>query len=123
MSSYETEHARDAPSTSSTQPRRPDLSTFFTALDLTAAPSTSSNSHTTEPLPSNVSAAYRMLANALQVMNGETEGVAIDHGFSPREQSGGLLDGMIESLMMGAERPPREVDGMSDEWFVGMSSY
>jgi len=123
MSSYETEHARDAPSTSSSQPRRPDLSSFFTALDLTSAPTNSNNAHTTEPLPSNVSAAYRMLANALQVMSGETEGVAIDHGFSPTEQSGGLLQGMIESLMSGAERPPRDVDGMSDQWFVGMSEY
>jgi len=120
------EHNITRPNTTadSNNPRRPDLSSFFSALELTNNASTSAahnSGHGPEPLPANVSAAYRMLANALQVMTGETEGVAIDHGFD-REAAGrsGLLDGMIETLMMGAERPPREVDGMSDEFFAGM---
>jgi len=128
MSGYEEEHSIPRNSTttanpSTSQPRRPDLSSFFTALDLT----NTSNTHNphTEATPSNVSAAFRMLANALQVMGGETEGVAIDHGFPARGQGEGgghnqLLEGMIETLMMGAERPPSQVEGMPDSWFDGM---
>lgn len=126
MSGYEEEHSiprNDTTTNSSTtQPRRPDLSSFFSALDLT----NTSNTHNphAEATPSNVSAAFRMLANALQVMGGETEGVAIDHGFAAREGGGHnqLLEGMIETLMMGAERPPAQVEGMSDSWFDGMYS-
>lgn len=127
MSGYEEEHSipRTTTTSTSSQPRRPDLSSFFTALDLTNTSSTT-NPHA-EPTPSTVSAAFRMLANALQVMGGETEGVAIDHGFPARNGDGAgehlahtqLLEGMIETLMMGAERPPGKVEGMSDAWFDG----
>lgn len=70
------------------------------------------------PLPQNVSAVYRQLANAYQVMLGETEGVAIEHPTAPGGHNSELLGGLIEMLMRNAEDPPREVHGMPEEFFV-----
>lgn len=88
--------------------RRPDLSTFFSTLELVDT----SGEHTQRinthalPQPGDVAAAFRTLANAFLVMRGEpipAEGRADD-----------VLATLVESLMRSAEDPPREVQGVPD---------
>ena len=90
--------------------RRPDLSTFFSTLELVDT----SGEHTPHvnahalPQPGDVAAAFRTLANAFLVMRGEpitAEGRADD-----------VLATLVESLMRSAEDPPREVQGVPDSF-------
>ena len=53
-----------------------------------------------QPIPSDVSAAFRILGQAFQRMR-------VDRG------EGAPLDDMIESLLADAETPPKEVKGVS----------
>ncbi|KAK0249296.1 hypothetical protein LTS09_015558 [Friedmanniomyces endolithicus] len=109
MSSYEVEH--NVPAEQKEQPRRrPDLSTFFGTLDLvdTSGSRQPQNAHSV-PLPRDVSAAYRNLANAFDMMRGGG-GTATEEGHE------GLLEQLVESLMQSAEHPPAEVQGVSDEF-------
>ncbi|KAK0515185.1 hypothetical protein JMJ35_002564 [Cladonia borealis] len=105
MASYEVEHNVPPPTdpsapSNNNPPRRPDLSTFFSTLEHVDTTSVS-NAHAT-PIPSDVSAAFRTLAEAFQRMRAYMSG-----------EEGGPLDGMIESLFQDAEMPPREVKGVS----------
>lgn len=90
--------------------RRPDLSTFFSTLDLvdTSGSRQPENEHAL-PMPRDVSAAFRNLANAFDMMRGGT-GVPQDQGQNE------LLERLVESLMDSAEHPPSEVQGVSDEF-------
>lgn len=90
--------------------RRPDLSTFFTTLDLvdTSGSRQPQNLHS-RPLPRDISAAFRNLANAFEHMRG---GTATAH----EQQNNDLLASLVESLMESAEHPPTEVNGVSDEF-------
>jgi len=111
MASYESEHAKDEPSNpSGSRPRRPDLSTFFSTLtEITPkSPSNRTREHAV-PVPGDVSAAFRSLAEAFNIMRRDNEG-----------EEGGLLDSMIDTLMDAAERPPREVEGVDDEYIDGL---
>ncbi|KAK3074837.1 hypothetical protein LTS18_014151, partial [Coniosporium uncinatum] len=70
MSSYETEHGIKPEQTQTSQTRRPDMSTFFSTLELVNTSNdhqTHSNQHAL-PLPENVAAVYRNLANAFEMM-------------------------------------------------------
>ncbi|KAL6714472.1 tRNA (uridine-2'-O-)-methyltransferase trm7 [Lecanora helva] len=103
MASYEVEHNVKPPAnpTSSNPPRRPDLSTFFSTLE--HVDTTSVSNSNAQPIPSDVSAAFRTLGEAFQQMRlyrGEE----------------GPLDGMIESLFAEAEQPPKEVKGVSQSF-------
>lgn len=84
-------------------PRRPDLSTFFSTLELVDTTNTT-NTHAV-PTPGDLSAAFRSLADAYGVMR----------------QDGGsdLLEDLMGILGMEAERPPREVKGVSDDFLAG----
>jgi len=109
MSSYEVEH--NVPTEQKEQPRRrPDLSTFFSTLDLvdTSGSRQPQNAHSL-PLPRDVSAAYRNLANAFDMMRGGS-------GAAQESDHNGLLEQLVESLMQNAEHPPAEVQGVSDEF-------
>ena len=106
MTSYETEHAQDEPNHSNAPPRRPDLSTFFSTLS-EIAPENAEN-RTREgavPVPGDVSAAFRSLAEAFSIMRRDNDDADTD-----------LLQSMIEALMSSAERPPKEVKGVDDEY-------
>jgi len=101
----------NVPAEQKEQPRRrPDLSTFFGTLDLvdTSGSRQPQNAHSL-PLPRDVSAAYRNLANAFDMMRGGA-------GAAPEEGHEGLLEQLVESLMQSAEHPPTEVQGVSDEF-------
>lgn len=85
-------------------PRRPDLSTFFSTLEHVDT-SNVSNTHA-QPIPSDVSAAFRTLGEAFQRMRMYRSG-------------DGPLDGMIESLFSDADAPPKEVKGVSQDFLDG----
>ena len=105
------EHAVDPPSTNPRErPRRPDLSTFFSTLSqITPDTSVPRTRQHAVPVPNEVSAAFRNLADAFGVMRRDSEGTDSE-----------LLDSLIESLMSSAERPPREVEGVDEEYIAGL---
>ncbi|OQE88400.1 hypothetical protein PENNAL_c0017G06042 [Penicillium nalgiovense] len=120
MSTYEIEHNTTDPSTApSARRRRPDLSTFFSTLSqITPAPDHRPHA---VPVPGDVSAAFFSLAEALDMMRRET-----DSGPQPGAQEGtdnadsdtgrDLLTTMIQSLLAQADTPPREVEGVDEEF-------
>ncbi|KAJ5755756.1 Zinc finger RING-type [Penicillium manginii] len=121
MSTYEIEHNTTDPSTASSAPRRrrPDLSTFFSTLsEITPAPDHRPHA---VPVPGDVSAAFYSLAEALEMMRRES-GTAEplpqtgDNTAASAETTDDLLTTMIQNLLNGAEAPPREVEGVSEEF-------
>ena len=96
--------------TASQRSRRPDLSTFFSTLELvdTSGERTPHVNTHALPQPGDVAAAFRTLANAFLMMRGEpipAEGGAND-----------VLATLVESLMRSAEDPPKEVKGVPDSY-------
>lgn len=87
--------------------RRPDLSTFFSTLELvdTSDPQAHHNAHAL-PQPENVAAAFRLLANAFDMMRGRTADAGGDD----------LLASMIEQLRQHADDPPVELKGVPDSF-------
>lgn len=80
------------------------MSTFFSQLELvdTSDPQAHTNAHAL-PQPENMAAAFRLLANAFEMMRGQ-----------PADESGGendLLANMIEVLRQNADDPPAELKG------------
>ena len=98
------------PSTASERPRRPDLSTFFSNLEQVDT----SNDHRTHhnahalPLPGDVTALFRTLAEAYERMRQD----------SPGDQTE-LLESLIQRLMSDADSPPTEVKGVPDTFLEG----
>ncbi|KAL8688684.1 MAG: hypothetical protein Q9218_005468 [Villophora microphyllina] len=78
--------------------RRPDLSTFFSNLELVNTSNTQNTNAT--PMPADMRALYITLSDAFRSMR--------------QDGGGNLLDTLIESLEADAEAPPREVKGVSD---------
>ncbi|KAL8762092.1 MAG: hypothetical protein Q9184_001864 [Pyrenodesmia sp. 2 TL-2023] len=96
--SYEVEH--NIPKNEATQQhaRRPDLSTFFSNLELVSTSNTQNSNAT--PMPADMRAVFITLSDAFRSM---------------RQDGGGdLLDTLIETLEADAESPPKEVGGVSD---------
>ncbi|KIW14714.1 hypothetical protein PV08_07498 [Exophiala spinifera] len=108
MASYETEHATDAPRQEQTQPRRPDMSSFLSHLSEISQPD-SRHRPDAVPVPADVSALYRSLAEAFQVMQRDNDNADSD-----------LLSNLIDSLMGSAEHPPREVKGVDEEYIAAL---
>jgi hypothetical protein len=94
-------------------PRRPDLSTFFSTLELvdTSDPQAHHNAHAT-PQPENVAAAFRLLANAFEMMRGR----APEDQTHAHDQGNELLANMIEVLRQNADDPPTEVKGVPNSF-------
>ncbi|KAK9577783.1 hypothetical protein V6Z93_010082 [Aspergillus fumigatus] len=99
--------------------RRPDLSTFFSTLSQISPDEHRSRPHAV-PVPRDVSAAFYTLAEALEVMRRESEGGGASAG--SREGGNGdgdgddLLSQMIQTLLREADTPPKEVEGVSEEF-------
>ncbi|EGC49298.1 conserved hypothetical protein [Histoplasma capsulatum var. duboisii H88] len=138
--SYEVEHSTtpannnnnnnaNDPSNPHPQPRRPDLSSFFATLqEITPNPSEIRTRPYAVPVPGDISAAYRSLAEALNIMRHQTG----DNGFpvhdgrdeglgdvaENEDATGGvgLLSSMIGLLLREAEMPPREVEGVGESF-------
>ncbi|KAF2243724.1 hypothetical protein BU26DRAFT_534019 [Trematosphaeria pertusa] len=114
MSGYEVEHniptKQDKPEH---PPRRPDLSTFFSTLELvdTSDPQAHHNVHAV-PQPENITAAFRLLANAFEMMRGR----ASDEQGNAQGGGDDLLASMIEVLRQNADDPPTELKGCPDSF-------
>ncbi len=65
------------------------------------------------PLPENVAALYRNLANAFEMMRGGAGGAA-------QQNHDTLLSSLIEELMRNADDPPTEVKGVPDSFLDGL---
>lgn len=61
------------------------------------------------PVPGDVSAAFRSLAEVFQVMQRDNDNADSD-----------LLDNMIQTLMTSAEQPPTEVKGVDEEYIAAL---
>jgi Ring finger domain len=104
------EHAVDPPTNPTERPRRPDLSTFFSTLSqITPDPSVPRTREHAVPIPNEVSAAFRNLADAFGLMRQDNDVTGSD-----------LLGSLIDSLLSSAERPPREVEGVDEEYIAGL---
>ncbi|KAB8234876.1 hypothetical protein BDV23DRAFT_151798 [Aspergillus alliaceus] len=112
MSTYEVEHNTTDPSTITppTHRHRPDLSTFFATLSEITPDESRTREHAV-PVPRDVSAAFYSLAEAFEWMRREGPGSELTEG-----SSDGLLTQMIQSLLSEAETPPREIEGVSEEF-------
>ncbi|KXT04666.1 hypothetical protein AC578_2125 [Pseudocercospora eumusae] len=114
MSGYEVEHNATGVENEQRQThqvrRRPDLSTFFSTLDLVdTSGSRQPRNANSLPLPQDVSAAFRTLANAFSIMRGPETHASVDSNSE-------LIASLVESLMASAEHPPSQVQGVSDEF-------
>jgi hypothetical protein len=110
LSVYEVEHNISTEDDKSRQPsRRPDLSTFFSQLELvdTSDPRAHTNANAL-PQPENMAAAFRLLANAFETMRGRPADENNEHG--------DLLANMIEVLRENADDPPTELKGVPDSF-------
>ncbi|ODM17518.1 hypothetical protein SI65_07193 [Aspergillus cristatus] len=120
MSTYEVEHNTTDPSTTPStahRRRRPDLSTFFATLSEISNPEASRHRQHAVPVPGDISAAFYSLAEALEVMRREGGDVGTSAGVQEGGQGGeDLLTTMIQSLLSEADTPPREVEGVSEEF-------
>lgn len=83
----------------------PDLSTFFAAVN--EVDTTNVSNSNAVPTPVSVAAPFRMLADALAILSRE-----LDNGSD-------LLEQMRQQLMGEAEMPPREVQGVGQEFLDG----
>lgn len=99
------EHARDEPR--SDRPRRPDLSSLYTLIS-EIQPSQERTREHAVPVPGDVSAAFRHLAEAFQTMQHNND----------NDASSDLLQNMISNLLETAERPPTEVKGVDEEYIA-----
>jgi len=93
--------------------RRPDLSTFFSTLELvdTSDPQAHNNVHAV-PQPENMAAAFRLLANAFEMMRGRPA----DERGDGHAGSDDLLVRMIDELRQNADDPPTELKGVPDSF-------
>lgn len=75
------------------------------------------------PVPGDVSAAFYSLAEALDVIRreGGDTGPRPAAGEGEGEGEGDLVAHMIQALLQEADTPPREVEGVSEEFCDGMS--
>lgn len=121
------EHNTENPSAANNSQRshRPDLSTFFATLsEITPNPAETRTREHAVPVPGDVSAAFRTLAEAFDVMRRDYDiggaGSATGTSSGGDDHHGGeLIDQMIEALIQGAEMPPREVEGVTEEFCDG----
>lgn len=122
------EHNTENPSAangSQNRLRRPDLSTFFATLsEITPNPAETRTREHAIPVPGDVSAAFRSLAEAFDFMRREHDvggaGSATETiPGGPDHHGGELIDQMIEALIEGADMPPREVEGVTEEFCDG----
>jgi hypothetical protein len=118
--SYEVEHSLPTKPQPTTRPRRPDLSTFFSNLNLVDTSHTN-NPHAT-PTPADVSAVFRTLAEAFERMRQDGSAGGSGGGSGGGRVGGGgyeeLMESLVEYLMDEAAEPPKEVEGVGEEFLA-----
>ncbi|KFY40332.1 hypothetical protein V495_05480 [Pseudogymnoascus sp. VKM F-4514 (FW-929)] len=103
MASYEVEHNIQPSTSTSSSTRRPDMSSFFAKLSqIGADPSTPHNNPHAQPTPVDMRATFSLLADSYYQIRSTASG-------PPAE----LLTSLISELEEGADRPPMEVEGVS----------
>lgn len=108
MASYESEHARDEPRPDSGS-HRPDFSSLYALLHEIRPDENRTREHAV-PIPGDMSAAYRHLADAFRSMQQENE----------NESSTELLQTLISSLLTTAEHPPTDLKGVDEEYIANL---
>ena len=75
-------------------------------------------------MPGDISAAFYSLAEALDVMRRDGEGgdIGTGEGGEAGDEGRDLLTQMISSLLSGANTPPKEVEGVSEEFCDGTAT-
>ncbi|KAK2745110.1 hypothetical protein FQN57_004017 [Myotisia sp. PD_48] len=133
MASYEVEHSttetdnrnisREGNAASRPSPRRPDLSTFFATLnELAPSQGEERTRPYAVPVPGDISAAFRTLAEAFDVMRRSSDTDAPLPTYDGTETTIGdseqntLVENMIRTLLQEADTPPREVEGVTEEF-------
>ncbi|KAF2726177.1 hypothetical protein K431DRAFT_317046 [Polychaeton citri CBS 116435] len=109
MSQYEVEHNIPIASKPEEPRRRPDLSTFFSQLEQvdTSGDHQPNNVHSL-PMPRDISALFRNLADAYNIL------------LSQSGDGDDFLSGLRDSLLEGAEQPPKQLEGVSDEFIADL---
>ncbi|KAM5471612.1 hypothetical protein MferCBS49748_001782 [Microsporum ferrugineum] len=114
--------ANDSRQPGSRRSARPDLSTFFATLnEISPYQGEQRTRPHAVPVPGDVSAAFRSLAEAFDVMrrSGDNAPLPVYDGRDPEmadAEQGPLIEEMIRALLQEAEAPPREVEGVSEEF-------
>jgi hypothetical protein len=88
--------------------RRPDLSTFYSTVNEAYGDEETIQNPNSAPTPENVTASFRLLADAYEIILNE-------HG-GENEQ----LRGMIEALEITAGQPPKEREGVPDSFLADL---
>lgn len=79
------------------------------------------------PVPGDISAAFRSLAEVFEVMRQDHEGGAgfthdsTDHPLAAGELGDDLLSNMISALLQNADTPPSDVQGVSEEFIADLT--
>lgn len=107
----------DPGSNTNTSPRRrPDMSTFFATLsEISPDPEHPDHRPHAVPVPGDVSAAFYSLAEAFEAVRRDFARVN-ENADSDGQSNDDLLTEMIQNLLGQAETPPREVEGVSEEF-------
>lgn len=104
--------------------RRPDLSTFYALLSEISpqSPTADQPRHRpgAVPVPGDISAAFRSLAEAFDLMRREHEGGTPTTDADPHGGDDDLISTMISNLLQNAEAPPPDVEGVSEEWCASL---
>lgn len=98
--------------------RRPDLSTFFATLSEISPDESRTRPHAV-PVPRDVSAAFFSLAEAYEVVRRESGTAGAGAGTGAGEEGADVLTQMIQALLHEADMPPREVEGVKEEFCDG----
>lgn len=88
--------------------RRPDLSTFYSTVNEAYGDEETINNPNSAPTPENVTASFRLLADAFEIMLNEHGG------------DNDALRNMIAELETTAGQPPKEREGVPDSFLVDL---
>ncbi|QDS72268.1 hypothetical protein FKW77_006331 [Venturia effusa] len=108
MSGYDIEHGVNLTQTPKRPTRRPDLSTYYSTVNEAYGDEETINNPHSAPTPESVTAAFRLLADAYEIMLNE-------HGGDNNE-----LRDMIAELEARAGQPPKERQGVPDSFLVDL---
>ncbi|KAK4185565.1 hypothetical protein QBC35DRAFT_503388 [Podospora australis] len=110
-SPYEVEHNIKPTSTPRPHRRRPDMSTFDAHLRTLSSPSSvqHNNPHAV-PNPVDTAAAFRLIQDQFGTLASD----------APTESNRDFLLSLVEALDLDVAHPPREIEGVSQEYLDGL---
>ncbi|TID20683.1 hypothetical protein E6O75_ATG05447 [Venturia nashicola] len=102
------EHGVNLTQTTKRPTRRPDLSTFYSTVNEAYGDEDTINNPNSAPTPENVTASFRLLADAYEI-------ILTEHG-----GDNDALRTMIAELETTADEPPKEREGVPDSFLVDL---